>query len=395
VDFGLLPPEMNSGNMYAGPGSAPMLDAAAGWDDIAAELHAMAYSCESVITALGPAWQGPSSASMAAAVAPFITWLSATAGQAEHTSRQAREAVIAYETAFAATVPPSAILANRAALMSLIATNFLGQNAGAIAATEAEYSEMWAQDAAAMNAYADSSSAASQLAPFGPPPQTTRPGGTVGQSVAIARTAGAPAQTAPQMVQSLAAPLGAAATSPTADPPSSTPLLQLLSYGIGGFNPIRLYDPFGSFYDEGIQSFLAPFNNYNMQVAYGQALSKAGLAAEGAGAGTPPMGNAGAALSASSGQAGLVGSLSVPQGWASAAPATRPVAFVMPGSNLGAVPAALTADGQGSVFSNMALSSMAGRAVAGNGPLAASSSGGGRTAPGVAATATIIVIPED
>ena len=37
---------------------------------------------------------------------------------------------------FAATVPPPVIAANRALLAMLIATNFLGQNTPAIAATE-------------------------------------------------------------------------------------------------------------------------------------------------------------------------------------------------------------------------------------------------------------------
>ncbi|MCV7394002.1 PPE domain-containing protein, partial [Mycobacterium paraseoulense] len=37
-DFGALPPEINSGRMYAGPGSGPMMVAAAAWDVLAAEL---------------------------------------------------------------------------------------------------------------------------------------------------------------------------------------------------------------------------------------------------------------------------------------------------------------------------------------------------------------------
>ncbi len=32
MDFGALPPEINSGRMYCGPGSGPMLAAAAAWD---------------------------------------------------------------------------------------------------------------------------------------------------------------------------------------------------------------------------------------------------------------------------------------------------------------------------------------------------------------------------
>ena len=46
------------------------------------------------------------------------------------------------------TVPPAVVAANRAQLATLVATNVFGQNTPAIAATEAQYAEMWAQDAA-------------------------------------------------------------------------------------------------------------------------------------------------------------------------------------------------------------------------------------------------------
>ncbi|MGV7852674.1 PPE family protein, partial [Mycobacterium kansasii] len=85
----------------------------------------------------------------------------------------AEAAAGAYEAAFAATVPPPVIAANRTQLMALIATNILGQNTPAIAATEAQYSEMWAQDAMAMYGYAGSSAAATQLSPFVEPQQST------------------------------------------------------------------------------------------------------------------------------------------------------------------------------------------------------------------------------
>lgn len=70
-------------------------------------------------------------------------------------------------------MPPPVIEANRAQLMALIATNVLGQNAPAIAATEAQYAEMWSQDAMAMYGYAGASAAATQLTPFTEPVQTT------------------------------------------------------------------------------------------------------------------------------------------------------------------------------------------------------------------------------
>ena len=201
----------------------------------------------------------------------------------------------------------------------------------------------------------------------------------------------------PETLQTLATPASAAAADPPTDPPSPTPLLQLLSFAIGAFNPAKLYDPFGAYYDEGIQIFLARFNNYNMQMAYVGALSKAGLAAAGVGPQIPVVGPAGGAVSAGMGRAGVIGSLSVPQGWASAAPAIRPVAVVLPQTGLTAVPAALAADGQGSLFSNMALSGLAGRAIAGSGGTVAGPIGGGgaAVAGGAATTATIIVIPED
>jgi PPE-repeat protein len=36
-DFAALPPEINSGRLYPGPGSAPMLIAATAWDELAAQ----------------------------------------------------------------------------------------------------------------------------------------------------------------------------------------------------------------------------------------------------------------------------------------------------------------------------------------------------------------------
>ena len=52
MDFGALPPEINSGRMYSGPGSAPMLAAAAGWDQLSRELYSAAASYYSVISGL-------------------------------------------------------------------------------------------------------------------------------------------------------------------------------------------------------------------------------------------------------------------------------------------------------------------------------------------------------
>ena len=165
-DFGALPPEINSGRMYAGPGSEPMMVAAAAWDELAAELGTATSGYNSVIDELtdGP-WVGPTSAAMVAAVTPYVSWIGAAAAQAEETASQARAAAAAFEAAFAMTVPPPVIAANRVLLATLVATNFFGQNTPAIAATEAQYVEMWAQDAVAMYSYAGSSALASRVDP--------------------------------------------------------------------------------------------------------------------------------------------------------------------------------------------------------------------------------------
>src|ERR1700743_186976 len=188
LDFGALPPEVNSGRMYVGPGSGPMLAAAAAWDDLAAELQSAGASYGSTIQtlAVGP-WTGPSSIAMAAAATPYVAWINATGPQAEEAATQAKLAAGAYETAFAATVPPPVIAANRALLLQLVATNFLGQNTPAIAATEAHYVEMWAQAAAAMYAYAGSSASAAQVTPFTQPPQTTNTAAAPTQAAAVSQ----------------------------------------------------------------------------------------------------------------------------------------------------------------------------------------------------------------
>lgn len=105
MDFGALPPEINSGRMYSGPGSTPMRAASAAWNLLAAELESTATQYQSTIDVLDDEWLGPTSATMAAAVDPYITWMSTTGAQAEQTAAQASAAASAYEAAYAMTVP--------------------------------------------------------------------------------------------------------------------------------------------------------------------------------------------------------------------------------------------------------------------------------------------------
>ena len=87
VDFVGLPPEVNSGRMYSGAGSGPMVAAASAWKGLAAELQSTALSYGSLITKLtSDEWHGPASAAMAAAATPYVAWMSSTAVQAEQTA---------------------------------------------------------------------------------------------------------------------------------------------------------------------------------------------------------------------------------------------------------------------------------------------------------------------
>ncbi|OBH64502.1 PPE family protein [Mycobacterium sp. E2479] len=414
LDFGAYPPEYNSGRMYVGAGSGPLLAAAAAWDELAEELQSTAASYSSTIETLaaGP-WTGPSSIAMASAAAPYVAWMHATGAQAEQAGAQAKLAAGAYEAAFAATVPPPVIAANRSLLATLVATNILGQNTPAIAATEAHYMEMWAQDAAAMYAYTASSATAAALTPFGEPPQTTNDSAGPMQAASVSQSAAQPSSnTAAQVSQVITGMQPAVQAATTAADPSSGSGLTVPSF-ITNWNEFWSVVT-GPFSPQSWSSIPGgPFLSFGQAYAWGQngqgaAAYLAGPKAisgalapltSGANAVKPMLSSAVGAgpVSGSMGKAALVGSISVPQGWAEAAPAIRTLAQGLP-ANMAAVPASLA--GEEGVFNQMALSSLAGRAVAaaatrpvGSAASVAGSLGGGVAAEADPAAATIIVIP--
>jgi PPE-repeat protein len=352
-DFGALPPEINSGRMYAGPGSGPLMAASAAWDEIAAELATAASGYSSVVSELtGGPWVGPASSSMVSAVLPYVSWLGAVTGLAEETASQGRAAAAAYEAAFAMTVPPPVIAANRVLLATLVATNFFGQNTPAIMATEAQYMEMWAQDAAAMYGYASASATASELAPFSSPPNTTTPDGVADQALAVTQAAQEPAGSSAQTVASTTSQLASAQFAATAVPQvtaTSQPgpftwltsaIQNFLQSGLPtptnnylGLNPtlytVLLKQTTGlGYFSNGLAQF---GSSIAQQLVFGPGGSTAG--AGGAWFPTPQfaqlglgnLGNiGGGAVSAGAGQAAHVGALSVPQQWATLTSAVSP-----------------------------------------------------------------------
>ncbi len=189
MSFSLIPPEINSALMFSGAGSGPLLEASAAWDRLAGSIwRATATRYQTAGHQPGHRLvAGPSSAQMAAATAPYIAWLQGTAATAAQTGAQAQVAAAAYQSAYASMVPLPEILANRALLAELVANNFLGQNTGAIATTEANYLDMWIQDALVMDTYQVSSQAATALPAQVAAPQVAS-GAQAGQPSAAAAT---------------------------------------------------------------------------------------------------------------------------------------------------------------------------------------------------------------
>jgi PPE-repeat protein len=351
LDFGLLSPEVNSGRMYSGPGPGPLLAASEAWDSLAAELGFAANGYGAALAELtSNSWVGPTSVAMMSAVTPYIDWLTSTGAQAEQTANQARAAVAAYEAAFAMTVPPPAVAANRALLAALVATNFLGQNTPAIMMTEALYAEMWAQDAAAMYGYAGASQVAMQVTPFVEPPQTTSDDGTSSGSNALANAAATPASQAATLVQNAvsSAPAMTTQTTATTALPATTPpttlipwLTQLLQNTISNFpsggwgvgltggtsgNLNTMRQVLQAYFAVGLANFGFGLGQQTFQPAHG--LGTAGVSgAPFAAIPTPALGGVSGApftsssVSASMGEASTLGRLSVPAGWRGATPA--------------------------------------------------------------------------
>ncbi|OBK14230.1 PPE family protein [Mycobacterium asiaticum] len=295
--FEMLPPELNSARMYSGAGSAPLFSAASFWDGLGADLRASASSFDSVISGLANgSWAGPAATAMAGIAGGYVAWLTASAGLAESSAVQARAAATAFEAARTATVHPAEVTANRTHLLTLVATNFLGLNAPAIAASEFEYIEMWAQDVAAMLTYhAGAIAVASMLIPFSTLPLDFA--GIATQAVGWAESAGtAVAAAAPQVVSAVQSfPLDAVAQGVQM---LSTPVsmaLSPLSSAMGG----------GAQGSAELASVAAP----------------AELPGAGASAALRPLGGAGLGASAGLGQARTIGGLSVPQSWTGSTPA--------------------------------------------------------------------------
>jgi PPE-repeat protein len=277
------------------------------------------------------------------------------------------------------------VTANRTQLAQLVATNILGQNIPAIMATEAQYAEMWAQDAAAMYGYAADSAAAANVTSFSTPAQTTNPAGQATQSAAVAQAVATSAGTAQStlsgwmsslqsLLGQLASPttlstdLGLTPTSTSAATGiafSPTSMVGSMLNGIGGsstLNPQWAITAFrnlaGPIYNmEGLPYFSTGMANTMLSLQKGLAPAAAAAAAKPAAAGVAGLMGHGAGIgggggvAAGLGQATSVGRLSVPAAWAGDGPALSYAPKSLPMSTTSA--AAPEAASQGNLLGGM------------------------------------------
>src|SRR6201996_6973952 len=330
-DFAARPPEVNSTLMYSGSGAGPLMAASSSFSALSSELSSNAASYESIVSQLGSEWTGPSSTAMAASAQTYIEWLTTTSAQLQEAAAAATSSAAAYEAAYAATIPPAVVYANRAQLAALVAPNILGQNTPAIAANEALYGEFWAQDAAALYAYSAAASAASsELTPLTDPTENTNPAGQGQQAAAVGQAVGSNGTSsslnnALSGTQNAASSLAQPAAVAAQDTPTS--ILSALNGLIG--SPIMA----NGIYNIGVtlawntamMTATLPLLGHFMSAApFGFTIGDTAPLGAGLGFGstlagaTGPAG--GAAPLAGMGEASAVGGLSVPAGWSGASP---------------------------------------------------------------------------
>jgi PPE-repeat protein len=376
MSYSLIPPEINSALMASGAGSGPLLEASAAWSSLATDLESTATQYQTLVTNLVTgSWLGPSSAQMASATAPYIAWLQGTAATAAQTGVQAQAAATAYQSAYASMVPLPMIEANRTELATLVSNNFLGQNTGAIATNEAEYLDMWIQDALTMDTYQVNSQAASALPAQSAAPQVASgavPAAAAAATPAASSTAisgllqdvaflfGDSAASAPALDSTdLVSWLGTVATSVAADPTAALLPVQVTYYmGMLGSMPARMFMSSGSSASSAAGSTLASTSD-TLMANVGKFVD--GKMANVMGGVGNQLSRWGSAISASMASGQHVGGLSVPNAWHGLAPEMSRAAPVLPATSVAAPQ--MTHGLPSSPFSQGLMGALAGRGM--------------------------------
>jgi PPE-repeat protein len=224
-----MPPELNTARLMAGAGTAPMLQAAAGWEALGNALETQAQELSASLVALKQSWTGTGSDRAIAAATPMVAWLQNAAQQAQQRAMKASAQAGAYMTALGMTPSLPEIATNHITHGVLSATNFFGINLVPIGFNETDYFvRMWNQAAGAMDIYQAETAANTAFEPLEPMKPILQPG--VGE--AVSGTMNEFSQMASQAVPGALRTLAAVAEDIPALTPDMEQVTQLLN-GIG------------------------------------------------------------------------------------------------------------------------------------------------------------------
>ncbi len=305
MSWAASPPEIISGQIYAGAGSGPLYAAATALGALAAELDTTAtgWTNEMMTLTAASGWTGTGAAAAAAAAQTYISWLTTLQAAVEQAALQATASAAAFDVVKAAVVPPAMIAANKAAQIA----DALSLNLPQLAADEATYAAYWAQDVAAMGVYQATSAAAGVLPPLVSVTGTINPAADAAAvTAAPAAPAASSALSASSLVTSIDGLFGTPAFFNTVN---------------GGVNTAAWWVM------NAIPTSVSLAHTFGTVAGVPMVVDSVTPLAGGMVPGTmvgsvmPTGGLAGAAASASLGEASTVGGLSVPAGWSAAAKA--------------------------------------------------------------------------
>lgn len=314
MSWAATPPEVISGEIYAGAGAGPLTAAATALHSLASELETTATGWTNQIATWTAAngWTGTGAAAATAAAETYISWLNTTATEVTTAATQAAASAAAFTTAYGSVVSPALIATNRAAYAAALAA--MPFSATTVATLEAQYETYWAQDVAAMGVYQSTSLANSALPALVGPDGSVNGISTASDTAGTAAAADPASSTLSDLFNAYDGFVGTPAVSNAINGAVNTtawwigntiPTAVSLGHTLGGVPSIAVSD-------------VAPADGAGItEGLMVGSVSGGGMGMGGAGT------LAGAASSASVGEAQMIGKLSVPPGWSAAAtPAT-------------------------------------------------------------------------
>jgi PPE-repeat protein len=149
-----ITPEVNAFRLtMAGAGPTAHVPQVTAFETAAITHTQQATQMAATAAATAASFVGAGGQSMMQCAAVQSTWMTTAGAFAQKSAGTIGAGINAYGSAVAATIPVPTVVANRVRETTLQATNIIGQNSPAIAESNFEYGEFWAQNAGAMMGY--------------------------------------------------------------------------------------------------------------------------------------------------------------------------------------------------------------------------------------------------